>query len=526
MSKFQSSSTTATPLPPLNQTIHFKNGSTFEHSESNFWSKQFALGTSGTSHIDPNSKTSHHAKHIVFPTKSNFPIQSISFRPCDDRPQQEASFTSSLSKQMAVGSGPRVALHPLKSTVPKSISEIQPDRNIPMADIAYCTDYRADGRLLAIGCADGSIKVVDITTRATLKTFQAKTSSTSTNQLGIRSVTWGRDGKKIISGGEDAVLRIWDLGGEDSSKALRTLKGHADAIRVCKLAKISGGIDGNSASNKASLVAVTGSYDHTLRLWDLTKSFYDEVDDNQADDSDACLAVMDHGAPVEDVIIVPSELIDNSSSSNSKTPLVVISAGGTMIKMWNALTGSLLATVSNHAKTISTLCLVTPQQLKRRKYKQNDNTKDEDEIKLPRLITGGLDGLVRIYSLSTATNALTILHGFKHGSPITTIEISPDGMRLTIGSTDGLLSIFYRTRAQQMREQKLENQKKRKRTVPKGGTYSFFMRGGDSMPEPNDVVIFKEKKKRLKKFDFALRQFRYSDALDEALGTKNPLVVS
>lgn len=530
MSNFQSSLTTAIPHAEIKQSIHFQNGSTFEHAESTFWSKQFALSSKSPSDNDSKdpTKSRYMAKHTAISAKSNFPINSISFRPSD--PED----TKSTNKQMAVATGPRVSLYPLKPSSALSWgSDVQPDRNISLGDVAYCTDYRADGRLLVIGCADGSIRVVDIKTRATLRTFRA--SSKDSSAIGIRSVLWGRDGKKIVSAGDDAILRIWDISGEDADKPLLQLKGHADTIRVCKMVKVPSlapsNTDKSSSGGHAtgSILAVTGSYDHTLRLWDFSKLFYPSektgVDtDNYVDD--CCLSVMDHGAPVEDIII-----LNNSYDKKDNSSLLVLSAGGTMMKLWNAMTGTLLTSITSHAKTITTMCIVSSQQLRPRRG--NQNIANDNEIdKLPRLITGGLDGLLRIHSLTIDPShdhySIKVLHGIKHKSPITTIHMSPDAMRLIIGTTDGILSIFHRTRAQQHHEHKQQKQQdlKRKRLNPRGGTYAYFMRGTDAMPDPDDYQMISEKKKKMNRFDAALRQFRYADALDEALRTKNPLVVA
>jgi len=522
MPNFQSSITTATPHASIKQSVHFQNGSTFEHAESTFWSKQFALSEnvhSDNETTDPK-KSRYIAKHTAISTKSNFPIQSIAFRPSDQLDDK------STNKQMAVATGPRVSLYPLKPSSALSWnSDVQPDRNISLGDIAYCADYRADGRLLAIGCADGSIRVVDIKTRATLRTF--RTGSKEASAIGVRSVLWGRDGKKIVSAGDDAILRIWDISAESTEKPLLQLRGHADAIRVCKMTKVKINSGGDSSG---SVLAVTGSYDHTIRLWDFSKSFYPtnevlgDVKDSYTDD--CCLSVMDHGAPVEDVLILNESLYDRNNSS-----FLVLSAGGNIIKLWNAMTGTLLTSVTSHAKTVTTMCLVTPQQLKPKRWNEKSTPNDEGD-KLPRLITGGLDGLLRIHSLdinsSLNTHSISVLHGIKHKSPITTIHVSPDAMRLFIGTTDGILSIFHRSRAQLHHELELQKQQdlKRKRLNPRGGTYAYFMRGTDAMPDPDDYLMIAEKKKKMNRFDSALRQFRYADALDEALKTKNPVVVS
>src|SRR5690242_5898914 len=73
----------------------------------------------------------------------------------------------------------------------------------------------------------------------------------------------------------------------------------------------------------------SGSYDHTIRMWD--------VRSNQTTMS------MNHGDPVESLLSLPGGTI-------------LISAGGSTVKVWDVLAGGrLLHTVSNHTKTITCL---------------------------------------------------------------------------------------------------------------------------------------------------------------------------
>ncbi len=76
---------------------------------------------------------------------------------------------------------------------------------------------------------------------------------------------------------------------------------------------------------------LSGSYDHTLRLWDLR--------------SESSAMEMDHGAPVESILMFPSGG-------------TCLSAGGHVVKIWDILGGGrLLLTISNHSKTITSLAL-------------------------------------------------------------------------------------------------------------------------------------------------------------------------
>ena len=76
---------------------------------------------------------------------------------------------------------------------------------------------------------------------------------------------------------------------------------------------------------------LTSSYDHTLQLWDLRTPASPVLD-------------LDHGAPIEGVLVFPSGG-------------TCVSAGGNYIKVWDVLSGGrLLSLFSNHQKTITSVC--------------------------------------------------------------------------------------------------------------------------------------------------------------------------
>lgn len=82
--------------------------------------------------------------------------------------------------------------------------------------------------------------------------------------------------------------------------------------------------------NSSDLI-VTASYDHTVRLWDLRT------------DGPAVLE-LDHGAPVEDLVLFPSGG-------------TCVSSGGHWVCVWDLLAGGRrLLSFSNHQKTITSLC--------------------------------------------------------------------------------------------------------------------------------------------------------------------------
>ncbi len=395
---------------------------------------------------------------------------------------------------------------------------VQPDRTISTGgQPAHCASYHHDGRLLAIGCDHGYIKICDTLSRATIRTF-----STHGTRGGykIRSTGWlpeGKDKQRMVwSAGDDAIIRIWDLSGDavgvgDSVKPLLSLDGHGDAIRSSTL-----------FTHDGTPYLVSGSYDHTIRVWaldDLKSHLNEDIDER-----DRCTSIMNHGAPVEVLLSIQSK--------KQECPIIV-SAGGTEIKLWNPILGKCLTTVqTKHNKTITSLCLATIMK----GGKDDDDDDDESGVGetkniCKRLISAGLDGLIRIYSadclfdnqeekINSDKYHLQYLHGIKTSAQITSLAISPDNTRLVIGSTDGYVTVRQRAKY-------VAQGVKRKNThEPKAGTYSYFMRGANVSADTDDHVVMIQKKTKLQKYDMLLQKFQYSDALDAVLDSRDPRAVS
>ena len=76
---------------------------------------------------------------------------------------------------------------------------------------------------------------------------------------------------------------------------------------------------------------MSASYDHTLCLWDMRCA-------------ESAVLELNHDAPVEDVVVFPSGGM-------------CVSCGSHWIKVWDLLAGGrLLLALSNHQKTITSLC--------------------------------------------------------------------------------------------------------------------------------------------------------------------------
>ena len=370
---------------------------------------------------------------------------------------------------------------------------------------AYSGDLRRDARLVVSGCDDGSIKVFDVKSKALMRHFKSPTKTS----LSTRLTQWSRaDKTRLYAASDDGSCSVYDLASESRVSSWQT---HKDFVRC---------------GAQSDLGFVTGSYDHTVKVWD------DRVSTSE-------VKSFTHGCPVESVTCVTSSLVASGGSDG-------------VVKVWDVNTGKVVQTLRNHAKTVT--CLSTCE-FATSKF----------------LVSGGLDGMVRAYDCVDFETCAA----FKASSPVLSLAMSSKSSetstfassssdedssddsesddvvvrrrdRLLIGLASGELLVrtknygttksvtkrmnaddeapevsaidsLFRTTTKTDPQVRMSNRKR------------HFQRGQDELPTPHvDIVVpkpTKKKRTREKPYDRLVRKFEYSSALNAALDTKQPAVV-
>lgn len=233
-------------------------------------------------------------------------------------------------------------------------------------------------------------------------------------------------------------MKIWDISTENN---ILTYSEHSDYVRA-------GAVNENVPD-----IILSGGYDNIVKMYDTR--------------TDKAVLTVNHESPIESLLFLPSGGL-------------FLSAGGTSVKIWDALAGGkLLGTISQHHKTITCLRLAS------------DNK---------RLLSGSLDRHVKIYDIST----FKVVHTLDYPNAILSLGISKDDQTVVAGLVDGLVCI-NRRKEEATKEDEESNKLSKVRVKTQ---YSNA-----------DMIIPDPKLEKQSKHDVYLRRFQYSKALESVLIT-------
>jgi serine/threonine protein kinase len=227
-----------------------------------------------------------------------------------------------------------------------------------------------DGQRLITGGDDQTIRVWNVDTGQQLFSLTGHTST-------IKSLAVKSDGSTLVSGSDDQTIKLWNLG---SGQELATLKGHTSYLNAVVISP-----DGR--------LLASASADQTVRIWDLATR-------------QELRLLTGHSSYVNSTVFSPDGKLLASASADRT------------IKLWAVETGELLHTLQGHTSYVNAVVFTPDGQ---------------------NLISASADQTIRVWNATSGAEE-RLLKG--HTGFVEDIAISPDGQHLISSSADQTLKIW------------------------------------------------------------------------------------
>ena len=277
-------------------------------------------------------------------------------------------------------------------------------------DLVNSVAFSTDGKSIASGSLDKTIRIWDAKTGKPIKTFSGHTNA-------VNSVAFSPDGKSIVSGFGDNV-GIWDV---KTGNTIKTLEGHTDVSSVAF------STDGKSIAS--------GSLDNTIIIWDV-------------ETGNLIKTLRGHTYYVYSVAFSPDGTTI-ASGSWDKT-----------IRIWNVETGNLIKILRGHThyvwsvtfspdgkyiasgsldKTIRIWDAKTGKPIKTFSGHTNAVNSVAFSPDGKSIASGSWDKTIKIWDVETG-NPIKTLQG--HTRSVYSVAFSPDGKHVASGSEDKTIIIW------------------------------------------------------------------------------------
>ncbi|MBD2460597.1 TIR domain-containing protein [Oscillatoria sp. FACHB-1407] len=272
--------------------------------------------------------------------------------------------------------------------------------------------FSPDGKTLASGSFDNTIKLWNVETGQEIVTFEG-------HQAGVNSISFSPDGRTLASGSGDNTVKLWNV---ETGQEIHTLQGHQDVVF-----SISFSPDGKTLAS--------GSADNTIKLWNVetgqeirTLQGYQGEVRNVSFSPDgktlASLGSADITIKLQNLetgeirtLQGHQDLVTHISFSPDGKTLASGSFDST-IKLWNVATGRDIRTLRGHQGLITSV-----------------NFSPDGRV----LLSGSADNTIKLWNVATSGEVST-LRGHQNG--VTSISFSSDGKTLASGSYDSTIKLW------------------------------------------------------------------------------------
>ena len=179
--------------------------------------------------------------------------------------------------------------------------------NVGHSGIMESICYSLDGKYIASGSSDRTVKIWKLETGRELRTLRGHSDR-------VNSVCYSPDGKAVASGSRDDTIKLWDVASGECIKTLTEHKGSVESI----------------VYNSDGKYLASGSFDHTIKLWDVA--------------SGNCIKTLEgHTNSVVAISYSPDEKYLVSCSWDDT------------IKIWDVANGKCIKTLIGHTSSIKSV---------------------------------------------------------------------------------------------------------------------------------------------------------------------------
>jgi murein L,D-transpeptidase YafK len=231
-------------------------------------------------------------------------------------------------------------------------------------------------------------------------------------------VAFSPDGRQILSGGEDKMLRLWDVA---TGQNVRTMEGHTGEILAV-------------AFSPASPHVLSAGKDKTVKLWDIETGLLLKTFEGHADEVLSAAISADgrfvlSGSKDKTVKLWDTgtgQLLKTYEGHTDEVTAAALSADGRQalsgskdrtVKLWDVETGQLLKTFEGHSEGV--LSVAFPGGSK--------------------ALSGSQDRTLKLWDLASGA-AVKTLEG--HADSVTSAAVSRDGRQVLSGSKDKTLKVW------------------------------------------------------------------------------------